>query len=101
MLSSTRRPFPATKVVDPNASPTVLPFVSGSNTSLPRMYPPSGDTNAAVLDHGPNALCNSARTCQVYRFLKSRTAVTLNEGLLTCPESWTLTPDSLKSSNQY
>src|SRR5437764_4476993 len=55
----------------------------------------------AIGDQGPTRLWNSARTRHVCRFLKLRTAVTLNEGLLISPESCTLAPVSPYTSKRY
>ena len=57
--------------------------------------------NEPVADHGPAAPSRSARARQVWRLRKLSVAVTLKDGPFTRPESCTLAPTSLKTSNRY
>src|SRR6266536_1042440 len=96
------------------ARPSVVPFVSGSRSSLPRRYAPAGVTNDAVglagalFDHGPSALPEpavySARARHVYRVSNSKftLAGTVYVVVSNCPpESCTTAPEALRIWNRY
>jgi hypothetical protein len=57
--------------------------------------------NEAVVDHGPTPPWYSDLTRQVCRVLGVRFELTVNDGELTNPESWTMAFAALKTWNRY
>src|SRR3954453_12756326 len=105
---SSLTPTPGMNVTGPTISPTVRPFVSGSNTSLSRMYPPDGVRNDAAVDHGPVAPPGTtARTRHVCGASNSSPPSTVCSTLLgpdpTPPvtREYTTAPPLFLTSNSY
>src|SRR5206468_1423325 len=91
----------------PTMLPAVLPFVSGSKTSLPRMYPPDGVLNVALVDQGPTAPAYTARTRQECAVSNSRAQLGVYETVLPLPpaivdeQAETTAPAAVLISNSY